>query len=49
MRHKKIIAVLFSLVLVIFFASYAYAASSCTNATLESVENFTSGIGNKSL
>ena len=45
MRHNKILAALFPLALVFFFASYAYAASPGTNATLEFVENFTSGIG----
>ena len=49
MRHKKILAALFSLALIIFFTSFAYAASPGTNATLEFVENFTSGIGDRLL
>ena len=49
MRHKKILVALFSLALVVFFTSYAYAASPGTNATLEFVENFTSGIGDRLL
>ena len=49
MRHNKILAALFPLALVFFFASYAYAASPGTNATLEFVENFTSGIGDRLL
>ncbi len=49
MRHNKILAALFPLALVLFFASYAYAASPGTNATLEFVENFTSGIGDRLL
>ena len=49
MRHKKILVALFSLALVGFFTSYAYAASPGTNATLEFVENFTSGIGDRLL
>ena len=49
MRHKKILVALFPLALVLFFASYAYAASPGTNATLEFVENFTSGIGDRLL
>ncbi len=35
--------------LVVVFTSFAYAASPGTNATLEFVENFTSGIGDKLL
>ena len=49
MRHKKFLVALFSLALVGFFTSYAYAASPGTNATLEFVENFTSGIGDRLL
>ena len=49
MRHNKILVALFSLALVGFFTSYAYAASPGTNATLEFVENFTSGIGDRLL
>ncbi len=49
MRHKKILVALFSLALVVFFTSYAYAASPGTNATLEFVKNFTSGIGDRLL
>ena len=49
MRHKKFLVALFSLAFVGFFTSYAYAASPGTNATLEFVENFTSGIGDRLL
>ena len=49
MRKQKILLVLFSLFIVLGCASIAYSASPGTNATLEFVENFTSGIGDKLL
>ena len=49
MRHKKFLVALAPLALVVVFTSYACAASPGTNATLEFVENFTSGIGDRLL
>ena len=47
---KKILFIgLFSLVLILGFISVVHAASPGTNATLEFVEDFTSGIGDKLL
>ena len=49
MRNKKFLIVLFSLAFVLLFTSNALADSPGTNATLEFVENFTSGIGDRLL
>ena len=49
MKKQKFFVVIFSLALICISASYAFAASPGTNATLEFVENFTSGIGDKLL
>ena len=49
MRKQKIFLTLFSLFILLSYASAVYAASPGTNATLEFVENFTSGIGDKLL
>ena len=49
MRKQKIFLALFSLFILLSYASAVYAASPGTNATLEFVENFTSGIGDQLL
>ena len=49
MRKQKIFLYIFSLFILLSYTSAVYAASPGTNATLEFVENFTSGIGDKLL
>ena len=49
MRTQKISLALFTLLTLLAFASAVHAASPGTNATLEFVENFTSGIGDRLL
>ena len=49
MNKKTLILYLCSLSFLLFFASVAYSATPGTNATLDFVENFTSGIGDKLL
>ena len=49
MRTQKVFLALFSFFILLSCASAVYAASPGTNATLEFVENFTSGIGDKLL
>ena len=49
MRKQQFFIVLLSLALITLYASESFAAAPGTNATLEFVENFTSGIGDKLL
>ena len=49
MKKRKIFLGLFSLLILLSCASIAYSATPGTNATLDFVENFTSGIGDKLL
>ena len=49
MKKKKFFILLLSLALISLYVSESFAATPGTNATLEFVENFTSGIGDKLL